>query len=424
MARQLIVSNAVDLWQPVAQGSVSNYVAGQALPVNIPVRNVGLLKRFIIEITGVVNCAAAHRIALTPVGGANILSNVTLTDLNNQTRISTTGWHLHALATFRRQLAYGAAFYNTDSLPYTGIAVAGATDTVPYTADAATAPLYDIRTRSANRSGIGNNLTVPNSTTFPNPGCIMSMPGSTINVARTFQWFYEVPVSYSDTDLSGAIWAQVLNATMNLQFTINPVFFAASGADATQSVYICDAAIATTLPVISSFNYVVYQNVLDQLPVDPQTNQVILPPLDLEYVYLLNTTNVNGLSVNNAQAIPFANWRSFLSTMIMYDNNGVLNPGTDVTSIAIQSANFTNLLNVDPYILNLFTRNKINDDLWNGTYYLDHRSKPINTLQYGNMQILFTPSAVGSASGSILYVAYESLALQGAMSQASSVFQS
>jgi hypothetical protein len=70
------------------------------------------------------------------------------------------------------------------------------------------------------------------------------------------------------------------------------------------------------------------------------------------------------------------------------------------------------------------TRTKINGDLPNGVYYLDHRSKPINTLQYGNMQILVTPSSVGSSTGSILYVAYESLALQGAMSQASSVFQS
>jgi hypothetical protein len=392
-ARQLIVSNAVDLWQPIAQGSVTNFVAGQALPVNIPVRNIGLIKRFVIEIVGQVNCAAGHGLTLTKTGGPNFFSNVTMTDLNNQTRVSTTGWHLHYLATFRRQLAYGAAFSNTDSI--------------------------------SNGTGIGNNLTSIANTTTPNPGVIMSMP-STVNggTAKSFQWFYEVPVSYSDTDLSGAIWAQVLNATMNLQFTINPLLFAASGADATQSVFSCDAAIATSLPTLPTFNYVVYQNVLDQLPVDPQSNQVVLPPLDLEYVYLLNTTNVNGLTPNNATAIPFANWRSFLSTMIMYDNNGVMNPGTDLTSFAIQSANFTNLLNVDPYLLNLMTRTKINGDLPNGVYYLDHRSKPINTLQYGNMQILVTPSSVGSSTGSILYVAYESLALQGAMSQASSVFQS
>lgn len=392
-ARQLIVSNAVDLWQPIAQGSVANYSAGQALPVNIPVRNVGLLKRFVIEISGQVNTAAARSLALTKIGGANFFSNVTLTDLNNQTRVSTTGWHLHYLATFRRQLAYGAAYLNTDS-------ITGGT-------------------------GIGNNLTSASNAIFPNPGIVMSMPSTVAGpAAKTFQWFYEIPVSYSDTDLSGSIWAQVLNATMNLQFTINPVLFAAAGADATQSVFQCDSAVATTLPVLSQFTYTVYQNVLDQLPVDPRTNQVILPPLDLEYVYLLNITNFTGMSANNAQALPFANWRSFLSTFIMYDNNGVLNPGTDISSFAIQSANFTNLLNLDPYILNLMTRTKINDDLPNGVYYLDHRAKPINTLQYGNMQILVTPTSVGSATGSILFVAYESLALQGAMSQASSIFQS
>ena len=115
-ARQLIVSNAVDLWQPIAQGSVTNFVAGQALPVNIPVRNIGLIKRFVIEIVGQVNCAAGHGLTLTKTGGPNFFSNVTMTDLNNQTRVSTTGWHLHYLATFRRQLAYGAAFTNTDSI--------------------------------------------------------------------------------------------------------------------------------------------------------------------------------------------------------------------------------------------------------------------------------------------------------------------
>src|SRR6202035_1009793 len=156
------------------------------------------------------------------------------------------------------------------------------------------------------------------------------------------------------------IWCQVLNATMNLQFTINPLFFVASGADATQAVYQSSSAV---LGKIQDFNWVVYQNVLDQLPVDPRTQQIILPPLDLEYVYLLNLTNVVGLSANNSQALPFANWRSFLSTMIMYDNNGVMNPGTDITAFAIQSANFTNLLNVDPYLLNLMIRTKINDDL-------------------------------------------------------------
>ena len=159
------------------------------------------------------------------------------------------------------------------------------------------------------------------------------------------------------------------------------------------------------------------------MPVNPQTNAVILPSLDLEYVYLLNNTNSTGLSAGSDQALPYANWRNFLSTFVIYDNAGVLNLGTDINYIAMQSANFTNLFKLDPFMLSLITRTKINDDFAAGVYYIDTRNKPINTLQYGNMQLLVNPSAVTNSTSQFL-IGYESLALQGVMNQAGSIFQS
>ena len=175
----------------------------------------------------------------------------------------------------------------------------------------------------------------------------------------------------------------------------------------TQAVY---QSSTTQLGKINTFTVTVYQNSLDQLPVNPKTGTVILPPLDLEYVYLLNNTNATGLVANADQALPYANWRNFLSTFVVYDNAGVLNLGTDVNYLALQSANFTNLFKMDPFMLSLLTRTKINDDFAAGVYYVDTRNKPINTLQYGNMQLLVNPSAVTNSTSQLL-IGYESLAL-------------
>lgn len=370
-ARQLIVANGVDLIQQIYTTTIVNYVAGQAYPVNVPIRNVGLIKRFWIEIVAAVVQGAAETQTKSTLGGANILSQVILSDLNNQVRVSTTGWHLHYLATVRRQLAFGAAFTNSDP------------------------------------AGIGQNWGLM---TTPSP----------VTTVQTMRWFYEVPVSYSDTDLTGAIWANVLNATMQLQLIINPNFFVVTGADTVQAVYSSSTA---QLGKINSMAITVYQNSLDQLPVNPQTGTVILPPLDLEYVYLLNNTNSTGLAAAADQALPYANWRNFLSTFVIYDNAGVLNLGTDINYLALQSANFTNLFKMDPFMLCLTVRTKINDDFAPGVYYIDSRNKPINTLQYGNMQLLVNPSAVTGSTSQFL-IGYESLALQGVMNQAGSIFQS
>lgn len=370
-ARDLIVANSVDLIQQIFTTTITTYTAGQAFPINVPVRNVGLIKRFFVRVTASVQQGAAETQTKTVLGGSNTFSQVVLTDLNNQVRVSTAGWHLHFLATVRRQLAFAAAFTNSDP------------------------------------AGIGNNY---NLTKTPSPLTAAD---------TTYQWFYEIPVSYSDTDLSGAIWANVLNATMNLQLVVNPNFFVSNTGDPVQGVYQSSTG---QLGKINSMTVTVYQNSLDQLPVNPQTGTVILPPLDLEYVYLLNNTNAVGLAGGADQALPFANWRNFLSTFLIYDNNGVLNLATDVNYIAMQSANFTNIFKLDPFTLNLLTRTKINADFPAGVYYIDTRNKPVNTLQYGNMQLLFNPSVV-NANAQIL-VGYESLALQGVMNQAGSIFQS
>lgn len=389
-ARQFITQAAIDLIMPIIS-TTATWTSGSPTVINVPVRPVGLVKRFWIEVIGTLNAASGHSLTSTPTGLANLFSSLVLTDLSNQTRISTAGWHLHYLATVRRQLAFGAAFTNSDT------------------------------------SGIANNWNTGT------PNFFMQTPATvTGGTPLTARWFYEVPVTYSDNDLTGGIWANTINAAANVQFTINPNLAVASGADGALAAYTADAALGTTLPTFTSITYTVYQNALDQLPVNPQTNNVVLPILDLEYAYLILNTNVAALTANADQAIPFANWRSFLSTFLYFDNFGYNTApiGSDVNKISLQTANFTNTFQMDPFMVALLTRTKINDDLpakqgatfGHTLYYIDTRNKPVNTVQYGNMQLLFNPAVVQSAS-SVLYVGYEALALQGAMQQAGSLYQ-
>jgi len=373
--RNMITGSAVDLTQQIFTTTITNYTPGQAYPINVKVNTVGLVKRFWVKITGTIaDGSGATGANLTPLGPCNVLSQILLTDTSNQVRVQTTGWHLHMLATARRNTVFGAAYSTTDPC------------------------------------GIGANLGINKAVNIP--------PGGTDG--GVFNFFYEVPVSYSDSDLTGSMWMNVVNASANLQLTINPVFFASGNAtDTVNSVYQMAAGNAN-LGSITSMTITVYQNCLDQLPTN--NGQVMLPSLDLQYALLVLNTNSSGFTANLDQAIPYANYRQFMSTFVIYDNGGALNPGTDLNYIAMQSANSTYFFKVDPYTLSLLTRNLIGDDFPAGVYYISTRNQPVNTLQYGNRQLVLNPNAVNANSS--FQIGYEAIAPLGIMNNAGSIFQS
>jgi hypothetical protein len=370
-ARQFVIENAVDMWQPLpAQSQPTSNPRGYQF--NFQAKNVGLIKRFVVEVSGTLVQAAAESLARTTFGPSNIFSNIILTDLNNIQRINTTGWHMYSLATARRQRAYGAAFTNDSPVSQ------------------------------------GSNT---NTVVAPTP----------VTTVQTFRFFYEIPVSYSDTDLRGAIYAATTGANVSLQLTVNPNFVVASTANPTQAVYISNG---TDLGTISNLTITVYQNYLDQIPMDTRTNQPILPLIDMSYSYMMLNTVLNGLSANQENSYAYSNWRSFLSTMALYDNFGT---GTaeqaDINYFAIQVANSTNLIKYDPYMTLLKTREIIGDDYPSETaralYYFDHRVRPINTDQYGNTLFVVNPAQV-QASTSQFLLGLEMMALQNNVLNASS----
>src|SRR4051812_26308057 len=254
LARQAILGQSVEMVTQIYSNTLTGTIPGQVL--NISPRNVGLIKKFIVKIDATLAQSAAETQTRTQWGPANLLSQVVFTDLSNLTRINTTGWHLHALATARRNGVFGAAYTNDSPV------------------------------------NMGSSYSTIKA---PTP----------ITTAQALRMYYEIPISYGDMDLRGAIPASVVNATMNLQLTINPNLVAASGADATLAAYQSSTA---ALGTWTGFTVTVYQVYLDQLPPG------VLPIFDISTAYFLNNTTISGLAVGQQNPIAYANHREFLST--------------------------------------------------------------------------------------------------------------
>ena len=94
--------------------------------------------------------------------------------------------------------------------------------------------------------------------------------------------------------------------------------------------------------------------------------------------------------------INYVNYRSFLSTVAIYDNAKVLNAGTDINYFSFRSANATDLRRADPYTWKSIERKLITTDAPLGMYVFDTRKKPIYTTQVGNMALVVQPSLVNA----------------------------
>lgn len=352
-ARGLILGTAVEMTQQIASVSVD---PTSQTTLNIAPRNVGLIKGFLVEVDFVIeNTGMSTALTRTDMGNLNALSNIQFTDLNNNVRIQTTGYSLGILNTARQGFGFGGAY--SPNLP----------------------------------NDIGNvNWSVQ---TAP-----ASIAAGGTGTCRTI---YYVPLAYASDDLRGAIYANVVNATMNLQLQINAAPVAASG-DPLTKIYT-----GNTGAYSGNVTVTVYQVYLDQLPKDNGGN-VILPPYDLNTIYELKQTTLTGMAANQDFPYAFANFRDFLSVIAIYDNNGTFNVGSDIAYWSLVSANFTQMFKVTPQIQALFARQILMGDPPNGVYYFDFRRRPINTVQFGNMELNLNASAV--TAGATLLVATEAFA--------------
>lgn len=375
MLTEFVLREGEAMLQPVQGNTFTPNGANNT--VTVPMKPVGLTRGWLLKLTATLQNAGTGTATLTPWGAANLLSNVTLTDLDNYQRINTTGWHLNMLGTAKEGFPFGGALLST------------AMDTpVKY----------------------GNNFSAMSATATMGDGHV------TPTVA-TVQMYYWIPAAYGKRDLRGAIYTGVVNATGFIGFTINPTPGVASG-DATLAMY----SGASTAVTITSVTWQLYQDYIDQIQKydsGPNRGAPILPPISMRTQYRLFNTSLTGISVNQDFPIPFTNFQAFLSAGVIYDQNGTLNAGTDINQWKFAAANTLQFFYIDPITQALRSRTRIRTDWPLGSYMFDFRDQPVNTNQAGNMQLMLNASS--AASGSQTLVAWESFALTDAVLGAQSL---
>ncbi len=401
-ARGAVLQSAVNMWQPIYTQSQASPVAGSVF--NIPVRQVGFTKRFLVKVQLQFTTGATGVYNITNIGTPNLLSQVVVNDLSNYTRINTTGWHLWMLQSRKKSFMSGLAASGMASLqPNPGLF--GQTYATDFPGGVATTP---------------SNTSV----NFLNSWKVNQAPSVTANTtAYVAECYYEIPLAYSDVDLRGAIYTSVVSATMNLQLTLNPnIFVPSTTTDPTLSVY--KAAAGGTTVTLNTLNLTVYQNYLDQLPFG--SNGPILPASDLSKMYLLTNTSFTGLASGQDFPVVFPNFRSWQSLAMILDNAGVLSSGTDVNRFQLQTANLANIWQFQDASIGattplnsnaLLNRLAMNTDWPAGLYWWDFRDRPINTNNYGNMQFTVSPTN----STSTLFCGFEGFGIANQVIQAGSI---
>lgn len=360
-ARRAVLAQAYPMLQQIYSNTVQPATQAQ---IQLPPQNVGLIKGFLIRLSALVTnpASGSTTLTLTPMGPANLLQTILFTDLQNYQRINTSGWHMAMLNSVRQ----GRPFLSS--------------------------------TPSDSPMGFGSNWSI-----IKAPATIAA------NATGTIYMYYWIPLAYSDNDLTGAIYANVVNATMNLQLTFATAAQAvvSSTTDPTFAIYQGAGAVAGV--TLTNVTVQVYQSYLDQLPMSK--NGPILPSVDLNTMYEIKNTAFTALVQGQDFYIPFSNFRHFLSTMAIYDNQsaGVYpTAGSDINYWSIRSANATDLRKADPYTWESFARRKVLTDMPVPLYLFDTRDKPVYTTQTGNMNLVLNASLVNS--GASIPVGWEMLA--------------
>lgn len=357
-ARQMVVGQAYPMLQQVFANTIQ---PANGATLNVPPQNVGLIKGFLVEMQATVTnpASGSSTLTLTPFGPANLLQNITFTDLQNYQRINTSGWHMAMLNAAKQ----GRPFLSS--------------------------------TASDSPIGFGSNWNV-----IKAPSTIAA------NNTGTIYMYYWIPLSYTDIDLTGAIYANVVNATMNLQLTVANAAQAvvANTADPTLAIYQGAGAVAGV--TLTNVTTKIYQSYYDQLPMTK--NGPILPAIDLNTMYEIKNTAFTALVVGQDFNMAYSNFRHFLSTVAVFDNGGTLNTGSDVNYFSFRTANYTDTRKADANTWAAMARRKFLTDPPAGVYYFDHRDKPIYTTQTGNTNLVLNPSTVNS--GAQVLVGWEMLA--------------
>jgi hypothetical protein len=219
--------------------------------------------------------------------------------------------------------------------------------------------------------------------------------------SATLEYEQHIPISYSGSDFTGAVLAQVSSGQHQLEFNVGQIF----GNDPWTSTYVGALPSGVT---IGSITVTVYQEV-----VQPQNyNQLPLLSMGIAYGINGNLTDSTNLVQGQTKHINYANARKILSLGVAYDNGNTFNNGSDITEFELLSNSSLYILKCNPQYLQQRMREHLAGDMPNGFYYFGSRAQPIDTSIYGNFQVGMKPSVVNS--GAYLAYYFESLYPLGA----------
>lgn len=356
-------------YEPLAQSVSFVPVFGSPTTVQLQPLQAGLLQKFVVEvITTVTNPALGSALTRTELGPFASLSNISYTDPVQNQRINTSGIHLAMVTAMRRRRVPGAA-NSTDS-----------------------------------PSGFGSNVQP-----IAAPASIAAGASGTVRAV------YEIPCATGRYSLKGAVIGNAAFNSQNLSVTFNANFATAGtdplGGGAGTGVVYTGAATGANAPTYSTVVNL-YQHYYDNF------DRQLLAPLtpDLSAVYELKSSIFTPLVAGADNYFRYTPLREFWSTVLMFDNGGVMNPGTDVNYFALQAANQTNFWKRSPAMQAYYHRNLFGDDPPDGIYFFDDSDNPIITLADGNTLLVMNPSSV--QSGAQVVVGWEDVGISAVIATA------
>lgn len=287
----------------------------------------GLMMGAFLRVFGKINATAAATI--TPLGAANLLQNFSYTDTRGRNRHQCDGVTLELLGAIRQKDPIGSGDMINANYGV-GYNSAWTHDVMPATIAAA----------------------------------------ATVDFSHTFY----IPFAYGQNDFRGMIYGMEGGVNQQFSFTLpsKAQAFVDTAANGTGALYKSAGGACT-------FTELNYELVLMVKNMDIPTYQgrpIILPEVNM--LYIMQKESKAALAANTDNLFPIPIGRSLCNGVLVFDNGGQLNPGTDVNFLELRFASTQSYKSLTPQMSAALTSAAIGVDLPLGCYAFLESANPIN----------------------------------------------
>lgn len=351
MARQMLLQTSLPIRKKI--GVFTGFALGSTARIRL--LNVGLTTNVQLKIS--YNLTTTLGPIQSNFGGAVIANQITLTDYNQIERVNTDGYSLKALRAFKRR-----RFDGLTSAAY---------------------PQYP---------------ALSNTTEFESfqSGNVTAQPNSV---------FIDVPFAV-DADMGNLTGISLSQAVVGEQFVTVKFADALLGTDPLLFPY--QSAGTSTASLDGTITVEVWQEYLQ-----PQNVQFI-PMIDASTIYEVKGLfkSSSDISSNGEKLINYPNVRTVMSSFHIGLDNSVPMGGTKYGDIELL-ANSSQILSQDSYeSKRRLMYGELGGNIGVGTIYMNHRSFPISTAIYGNVQLQLNFKTIAGGN-TYIQSQFESIYAQG-----------